>query len=66
MTTYKERLKIEKEELDLKIKKLQQFIEANTIFTTLVIYEQSDMKNQLSAMREYSELLQRRLNRIEE
>lgn len=65
MAEYIDRLKNEKEELDLKIKNLQQFIEANTIFSTLLVSEKIDMQKQLDVMREYSNILQRRLNRTE-
>ncbi len=63
--TFVERLEEEKKELDIKIKKLQQFIESSTLFPTLKIEEQSDLKSQLGVMNEYSNILKRRLNRTE-
>lgn len=63
--TFVEKLEEEKKELDIKIKKLQQFIESNTLFSTLKIEAQCDLKNQLKVMNKYSNILKRRLNRTE-
>lgn len=65
MNDYKERLKNEKIELDLKIEKLQKFIEnKDSLFTSLVAPEQADLLRQIDVMREYSSILQKRINRL--
>lgn len=61
-TTYQDRLKIEYEELNKKIEKLETFIKGD-IYKTLEFGEQLDMKEQLSVMQNYSRILLRRLKR---
>ncbi len=61
-TTYQDRLKIEYEELNKKIEKLEAFIKGD-IYKTLEFGEQLDMKEQLSVMQNYSRILLRRLKR---
>ena len=60
----KEKLVKEKEEIDLKIKSLQLFIETNEVFKSLIDAEKRDLAEQLNIMRHYSLILQSRINRI--
>ena len=64
MTDYQKRVLQEKEELDLKIKNLQSFMETNEIFPTLNEFEKRDLGEQLNVMRHYSLVLQSRINRF--
>jgi hypothetical protein len=64
MTDYQKRVLQEKEELDVKIKNLQSFMETNEIFPTLNEFEKRDLGEQLNVMRHYSLVLQSRINRF--
>ncbi len=64
MTDYQKRVLQEKEELDLKTKNLQSFMETNEIFPTLNEFEKRDLGEQLNVMRHYSLILQSRINRF--
>lgn len=64
MQEYQQRVIEEKEELDNKIKLLQNFIETNKLYIDLPDYERKDMNNQLEAMRFYSSCLLNRINRF--
>ena len=61
---YQEKVLKEKEELDVKIKNLQNFMETNEAFQTLSEYEKRDLEEQLNVMRHYSLVLQSRINRF--
>lgn len=61
---HQQRIVDEKTELDLKIKNLQNFIETNGIYETLIEPEKRDLKEQLSLMMHYSLILGRRINRF--
>ncbi len=61
---YQEKVLKEKEELDVKIKNLQNFMETNETFQTLSEYEKRDLGEQLNVMRHYSLVLQSRINRF--
>lgn len=64
MQEYQQKVIEEKEELDNKIKLLQNFIETNKLYIDLPDYEKKDMTNQLDAMRFYSSCLKNRINRF--
>jgi len=65
MEDFQQRVVTEKEELDIKIKALQNFIEkGGEIWQTLEYYEQEDLKSQLKHMQVYSHILQKRINRF--
>lgn len=65
MKDFQKRVIEEKEELDSKIKKLQNFIEEDgDIWNSLNLYEQSDLVDQLEYMKGYTEILQQRINRF--
>ena len=61
---YQEKVLKEKEELDVKIKNLQNFMETNETFQTLSEYEKRDLGEQLNVMRHYLLVLQSRINRF--
>ncbi len=61
---HQQRVVDEKTELDLKIKNLQNFIETNSIYETLIDPEKRDLKEQLTLMLHYSLILGRRINRF--
>ena len=61
---HQQRVVEEKEELDVKIKALQTFIERNEMFYPMSTEEKSDMRRQLHMMETYSQILQRRINRF--
>lgn len=61
--SFLDRLKIEHEELDIKLKKLQVFID-NHIFLTLPAKDRSDLQEQASFMFGYLMILERRLARL--
>ena len=59
MSTYQERLLVEKQELDEKLTKLNSFLITDT-FTGLSLVNQDLMKRQAFVMKEYSDILQTR------
>jgi len=61
MTDYQERVVIEKKELDEKIKKLNDFINDNPIFSSLGYAEQVRLRYQIQYMSQYSEILKERI-----
>ena len=61
MSTFKERLEIEKEELDTKIKALSGFIQSEN-FSKIDSVQQILLKAQLLIMTTYSVILNERLN----
>lgn len=63
MEQYQLRVIEEKEELDIKIKGLQNFIESDK-FDNLPNPEKRDMEKQLTHMRVYTNVLQSRINRF--
>lgn len=60
MTDFKTRLKIEHDELDLKIQKLSAFID-QPVFKTLSEHERDLLVRQLVAMTQYRSILRDRL-----
>ncbi len=65
MEDYQNRVVKEKEDLDLKIKNLQRFIEkGGEIWQSLDGFEQQDLKDQLKHMQVYTHILQKRINRF--
>lgn len=64
MKDYQTRVLQEKEELDLKIKNLQSFMETSEDFKSLPEFEKRDLGEQLNVMRHYSLVLQSRINRF--
>lgn len=65
MEAHQERVITEKKELDIKIKGLQKFVEAEN-FTTIVpvMEEQRDLREQLRIMVNYTQVLSSRINRF--
>ena len=61
---HQQRVVEEKNELDSKIKSLQNFIEMNDTFKAFIEEEKNDMREQLKFMQFYSLALQRRINRF--
>lgn len=61
---FQQRVVDEQAELETKIKGLQSFIEANILYFSLPLYEQKDMRDQLSTMEHYSLILTRRIRRF--
>lgn len=61
---HQQRVVDEKNELDSKIKSLQNFIEMNDTFKAFIEEEKNDMREQLKFMQFYSLALQRRINRF--
>lgn len=64
MLDYQRRVLQEKEDLDEKVKNLQNFIESPEKINNVSIYEKDDLKNQLLVMKHYQSILQTRINRI--
>lgn len=58
---HEQRVIEEKNTLDVKINKLQSFIETNKIFNDLEEYEKQNLKLQLEKMKEYSTILGTRI-----
>ena len=61
MNNYKLRLQKELEDLDLKIEKLNSFIEKNEIFKTIDLKEQELLKEQREIMTKYANILRKRI-----
>ena len=61
MNDYKLRLQKELEDLDLKIEKLNNFIEKNDIFKTIDLKEQELLKEQREIMTKYANILRKRI-----
>ena len=61
---FQQRLAKEKRELDVKANALSDFIANNNLFIELAEIEKEDMMKQRKAMREYSEILGRRICRL--
>lgn len=61
---FQQRVVDEQAELETKIKGLQSFIETSTLYLSLPLYEQKDMRDQLSTMEHYSVILIRRIRRF--
>ena len=61
MNNYKLRLQKELEDLDLKIEKLNNFIEKNEIFKTIDLKEQELLKEQREIMAKYANILRKRI-----
>ena len=61
---HQQRVVEEKNELDSKIKSLQNFIEMNDTFKAFIEEEKNDMREQLKFMQFYSLTLHRRINRF--
>jgi len=64
MEEYKKRVIEERQELNIKIKALQKFIEGNKNCKDLNLFEKRDLKKQLTAMFKYSSILKSRINRF--
>jgi hypothetical protein len=64
MSTFKERLEIEKAELDEKIHKLESFIESEN-FSKIDSVQRTLLNVQIQAMRTYSQILLERLARLD-
>ena len=64
MEEYKKRVVEESQELDIKVKALQKFIEENKNYKDLNLFEKRDLKKQLTAMFKYSSILKSRINRF--
>ncbi len=60
---FQQRVVDEKKDLDSKIEKLNNFTKTDE-FENLIIYEQKDLLDQLTAMRNYSYCLGRRIERF--
>ena len=65
MSTFIERLRIEKQELDEKLTKLEDFLSTDT-FTGLANVDKILLEKQFSIMTEYSRVLNSRLMRLEQ
>jgi hypothetical protein len=65
MSTFIERLRTEKQELDEKLTKLEDFL-ATDIFTGLANIDKLLLEKQFSVMTEYSRILNSRLMRLEQ
>jgi hypothetical protein len=63
-TPHQQRVVAEKVELDAKIKALETFIDTNAVFLTLNREDKMDMIEQRRHMRDYSNVLNRRINRF--
>ena len=63
MKDYQVRVIKEKEELDIKIKALQKFIESKDFVDIGKLNEQISLREQLKVMNQYSEILKTRINR---
>ncbi|MBP9793294.1 MAG: hypothetical protein KBC56_04780 [Flavobacterium sp.] len=63
MSTFKERLETEKQELDEKIQKLNEFLNGE-IIKTIDAVQATLLNIQIQAMRTYSEILAERLLRL--
>ena len=61
MNNYKLRLQKELEDLDLKIEKLNNFIEKNEIFKTIDLEEQELLKEKREIMNKYANILRKRI-----
>ena len=61
MDDYKSRLRKELEDLNFKIKKLNNFIEKNDIFKTIDLEEQELLKEQREIMSKYANILRKRI-----
>ena len=61
MDDYKSRLRKELEDLNFKIKKLNNFIEKNDIFKTIDLEEQELLKEQREIMNKYANILRKRI-----
>ena len=61
MNNYKLRLQKELEDLDLKIEKLNNFIEKNEIFKTIDLKERELLKEQREIMTKYANILRKRI-----
>lgn len=61
---HQERVINEKSELDMKIVKLEDFIRNNIIFKELHCEEQLLLYKQSAAMKEYSDILRRRIEKF--
>ena len=61
MNDYKSRLRKELEDLNFKIKKLNNFIEKNDIFKTIDSEEQELLKEQREIMTKYANILRKRI-----
>lgn len=62
-TTFQERLKVEHQELLVRVQKLNDFIDT-TPFYALTVDDQTDLKIQYNYMTGYVGILARRLNRL--
>lgn len=58
---YQDRVRLEKDDLDSKILRLNDFLVTNPIYETLPADEQSRLRRQLDVMREYSSILGERI-----
>ena len=65
MSTFIERLRTEKQELDEKLTKLEDFLSTDT-FTGLANVDKILLEKQFSVMSEYSRILNSRLMRLEQ
>lgn len=61
MKPHQQRVADEKSELDLKISKLDEFIQRNPSFLSIDAEEQARLKRQYSVMAEYSSILGERI-----
>lgn len=61
MLPHQERVVTEKAELDSKIEKLNDFVHNNKVFETLHLDEQGRLWNQLRHMKDYSDVLGKRI-----
>lgn len=64
MSPYQKRVIDEKNDLDDKLEKLEQFIETNAGFQDLAIFDQELLNLQCTHMQEYSQILGQRINRF--
>jgi hypothetical protein len=61
--TFATRLRREEKELSEKLEKLEAFINGNVQYDRLDMFEQNDLREQLASMKEYRDILARRLAR---
>ena len=64
MSDHRERLKIEHEELDARLEKLHVFIQDSEVYRSLPHVEREDLRDQLTVMRVYRNILRKRLARM--
>lgn len=63
-SSYRDRLRIELDELNERADKLEVFLETSSTFHQLGTVEQEDLREQYVLMRQYQSILERRLARI--